>query len=48
MEENDLIPSGKDTLPFLEKPLSELCRFSYQKGEDLGEFLSDLIDKLFK
>lgn len=48
MDNRDLQTSGNSGLPTTEKTVKEILKFSYEKGESFGQFLSDIIDKIFK
>lgn len=48
MDKKDIQNSGKGGLPSTEEAAKELIKFSYEKGEKFGQFLSDIIDEIFK
>lgn len=48
MDEKDIQTSGNRGLPSTEETVKELVKFSYEKGEKFGQFLSDIIDEIFK
>lgn len=48
MDEKDMQASGNNGLPTKAETVEKLLKFSYKKGEDFGQFVSDIIDKIFK